>query len=266
MDKHLKLIQHGSLFSGIGGFDIAADWCGWNNSFHCEVSEFCNKVLGYYWPKAISIKNIIGYDWGKWKGKIEVLSGGWPCQKYSVAGKRTGNEPLKEEMLKAIRLIKPAWCVLENVYGFITKKFAGEHSFLCEQLEAMGYDVQTFDIDAASCGIPTMERHTWIVATSGGERQKRDFKNKISDIARTAESFQRGHQGKIDRWNLSESRVCKLGEGIPYELDTTAISGRKWHVESLQAFGNAIVPQVAYKIFRSIDQTIRSLVASGKDF
>jgi DNA (cytosine-5)-methyltransferase 1 len=254
--QQLKAIQHGSLFSGIGGFDLAAAWCGWNNAFHCEISEFCNKVLGYYWPEAVSVKNIIGYDWSRWKGKIDVLSGGWPCQKYSVAGKRTGNEPLKDELLKAIRLIKPAWCVLENVYGFITKKFAGEHSFLCEQLETMGYDVQTFDIDAASCGIPTVERHTWIVAASGCERQKRDFKKEVSDIAGTAESFQRGHQGAFDRWSLPGDRVCELGEGLPDGLDIAAISGRKWHRESLLAFGNAIVPQVAYKLFRSIDQVI----------
>lgn len=259
MGDQIEEVQHGSLFSGIGGFDLAADWCGWNNAFHCEVSEFCNQVLGYYWPEAVSIKNIIGYDWRKWEGKIDVLSGGWPCQKYSVAGKRTGNEPLKDELLKAIQLIKPTWCVLENVYGFITKKFAGEHSFLCEQLESVGYDVQTFDIDAASCGIPTVERHAWIVATPGSERQKWDFKKKVPDITRTAESFQRGHQGTFDRWSLPEDRVCQLGERISDGLDIASISKKKWHAESLQGFGNAIVPQVAYNIFRNIDDVMREI-------
>jgi len=254
-----KSITHGSLFSGIGGFDLAAEWLGWKNVFHCEINEFCNTVLTYYWPKASSVKNIIGYGWKKWKGKIDVLSGGWPCQKYSVAGKRTGNEPLKDEMLEAIRVIKPSWCVLENVYGFITKKFAGEHRLLCEQLEAMGYDVQTLDIDAASCGIPTVERHIWIVASASGERQRRNIKIPVPDISRTKEPFQRGNKGKFRRWRLPKSRVGKLGEGVPNGLDTAAISKRKWHAQSLQAYGNAIVPQVAWYIFRAIQQAMYQL-------
>lgn len=251
-----RVLRHGSLFSGIGGFDLAATWMGWRNVFHCEINEFCSRVLQYYWPKAKEINNIIGYEWEKWKGKVDVLSGGWPCQKYSVAGKRTGNEPLKDEMLKAIRIIRPAWCVLENVYGFITKKFAGEHRLLCEQLEAMGYDVQTLDLDAASCGIPTVERHIWVIAAPGGIRQRRNGKEQVPDFAFPAEPFQRGYPGGFDRWGLPESRVCQLGQGIPDGLDIETISERKWHGESLQAFGNAIVPQVAYYIFRAIQESI----------
>jgi hypothetical protein len=59
------VLRHGSLFSGIGGFDIAAEWCGWKNVFHCEINEFCNHILNYYWPKAASIKNIVNYEWEK---------------------------------------------------------------------------------------------------------------------------------------------------------------------------------------------------------
>lgn len=249
-------IKHGSLFSGIGGFDLAADWCGWENSFHCEIDEFCNTILKHYWPKAEAIKNIIGYGWKKWKGKIDVLSGGWPCQKYSLAGKREGNEPLKDEMLKAIRLIKPTWCVLENVYGFITGKFASEHNFLCEQLEALGYEVQTFDIDASSCSVPTLERHIWIVAAPNGFRLEGDFQQAVPDFTGSAQLFQRGHQGTFNRWMLPGHRVCKLGERVPDGLDTTAIPAKKWHRESLKAFGNAIVPQIAYYIFQAINFSI----------
>jgi site-specific DNA-cytosine methylase len=254
-----RIIRHGSIFSGIGGFDLAAEWVGWKTAFHCEIDDFCNKVLEYYWPDAEAIKNIMGYEWEKWKGKVDVLSGGWPCQKYSVAGSRSGNEPLKDAMLDTIRTVHPAWCVLENVYGFITKKFADEHSQLCEQLEDMGYRVQTLDIDGASVGIPTMERHVWIIASSYSERLERNIKIPLQDILQLPEPFQRGYPGKARRWQLSQSRTGKLGEGISDELDTTAISKRKWHAKSLQAFGNAIIPQIAFYIFRAIHNTIYQL-------
>lgn len=256
MSSQYEALRHGSLFSGIGGFDLAAQWCGWKNVFHCEINEFCNYVLNYYWPKAVAIKNIIGYEWKKWKGKVDVLSGGWPCQKYSVAGRRTGNEPLKDAMLTAIRGVRPTWCVLENVYGFITKKFAPEHYLLCQQLEGLDYDVQTFDIDAASCGVPTVERHIWIVATSRSQRLERNYKEKVPNISVSKKQFPGSHPGMFDRWTLPESRVCNLGEGISDELDTKAFSKKKWHQQSLLAIGNAIVPQVALQLFRNIQQTM----------
>ncbi|MBK1439867.1 DNA cytosine methyltransferase [Parapedobacter sp. ISTM3] len=254
----MRKVRHGSLFSGIGGFDLAAEWCGWENVFHCENDGFCNSILNYYWPETVCIENIIGYDWEKWRTKVDVLSGGWPCQRYSVAGKRTGNEPLKDQLLEAIRNIRPAWCVLENVYGFISKPFAHEHRLLCEQLEGMGYEVQTFDIDAASCGLPTVERHVWIVATSCGKRLTWNGEEAVPDLSGTSEPFQRGYQGAFDRWELPESRVCELGEGVPDELDITSIPKKRWHSQSLHAYGNAIPPQVAYFIFREIQSVMRS--------
>lgn len=69
---------HGSLFSGIGGFDLAAEWMGWTNVFHCEVEPFCKKVLSYYWPESISYDNITKTDFGTHRGAIDVLSGGFP--------------------------------------------------------------------------------------------------------------------------------------------------------------------------------------------
>lgn len=251
-----RIIKHGSLFSGIGGFDLAADWCGWQTVFHCEVNEFCNQVLNYYWPNATAIKSIVGYGWEKWKGKVDVLSGGWPCQKYSVAGKRAGNEPLKEELLRAVFEIKPAWAVLENVGGFITKKFAGEHDLLCKQLEGMGYEVQTFDIDAASCGVPTMERHIWIIASATGERLRGRNAKPVQNISGAPQLLQGVHPGMFDRWSLPKDRVCNVGEGVSQELDTATISAKKWHAESLKALGNAITPQIAYYIFKMIQSSI----------
>lgn len=85
-------MKHISLFSGVGGFDLAAQWMGWENVAHCEINPFCRKVLKYYWPNAISYENIISTVFSVHRGTIDVLTGGFPCQPYSVAGKRLGKE------------------------------------------------------------------------------------------------------------------------------------------------------------------------------
>ncbi|MCH6574357.1 MAG: DNA cytosine methyltransferase [Bacteroidetes bacterium] len=115
-------MNHGSLFSGIGGFDLAAQWMGWENKFHCEINPFCRKILKYYWPRARTYEDIKQTNFSIWRGSIDILTGGFPCQPYSQAGKRLGKKDdrhLWPEMLRAIREIKPTWVVGENVYGLL---------------------------------------------------------------------------------------------------------------------------------------------------
>jgi hypothetical protein len=115
-------MNHGSLFSGIGGFDLAAEWAGWNNIFHCEWNPFGQRVLKHHFPKSISYNDITKTDFTIHKGAIDILSGGFPCQPYSMAGLRKGKEDerhLWPEMLRAIREIQPSWVVGENVSGLI---------------------------------------------------------------------------------------------------------------------------------------------------
>jgi len=115
-------MNHGSLFSGIGGFDLASEWMGWNNKFHCEWDEFGQQILKHYWPEAATYGDITTTDFTIWNGKIDILTGGFPCQPYSQAGKRRGKEDerhLWPEMLRAIKEIKPRWIVGENVYGIV---------------------------------------------------------------------------------------------------------------------------------------------------
>ncbi|HEV3223916.1 MAG TPA: DNA cytosine methyltransferase [Puia sp.] len=245
-------MTHGSLFSGIGGFDLAAEWMGWENVFHCEINEFCLKVINYYWPDSEIYRDIKLFNATKFKNIIDVLSGGWPCQKYSIAGSKAGEEPLKDEFVRIIREIEAPWLCLENVGNFIGKQFAKEHDELCLQLEDMGYETQTFDIDAASCGLPTVERHIWIVATSDSFRQKRIIPKAFQNVKTQQREFQGSYQREAFRWDVPESRVCQLGEGISYKLDGITVS--KWHGEMIQATGNAIPPQVAYEIFKAIEQ------------
>lgn len=115
-------MRHASLFSGIGGPDLAVEWMGWENVFHCEWNEFGQKVLKYYWPKAISYHDIRNTDFTIHRGTIDILTGGFPCQGFSLAGLRLGTDDdryLWPEMLRAIREIQPRWVVGENVVGLI---------------------------------------------------------------------------------------------------------------------------------------------------
>jgi hypothetical protein len=115
-------MTHGSLFSGIGGFDLAAEWMGWENIFHCEWNPFGQKVLKHHFPNSISYNDITKTDFTIHRGTIDILTGGFPCQPYSLAGKRKGKEDSRHlfpEMLRAIREIQPSWIVGENVLGII---------------------------------------------------------------------------------------------------------------------------------------------------
>ncbi len=116
-------LTHGSLFSGIGGPEIAAEIMGWKNVFHCEINPFGRKILDYWFPNSKSYEDITKTDFTEWRGKINVLTGGFPCQPFSCAGQRKGAEDdryLWPEMLRAIREIQPDWVVGENVAGILT--------------------------------------------------------------------------------------------------------------------------------------------------
>lgn len=116
-------MRHGSLFSGIGGFDLAATWAGWGTVFHCEKDTFCRRVLNHYWPKAKSYGDIYGFNATEYRGLVDIFSGGFPCQPFSVAGKRKGKNDdryLFPEALRIIREAGPRWIVLENVAGLFS--------------------------------------------------------------------------------------------------------------------------------------------------
>lgn len=186
-------MRHGSLFSGIGGFDLAAEWMGWTNIFHCEWAEFQRKILGYYFPSAISYHDIRKTDFRKHRGQIDVLTGGFPCQPFSLAGKRKGADDdryLWDEMLRAIREIQPTWIVGENVAGLISMAQPGETigmeiegslfgednkavetirqeyviETICRDLEREGYSVQPLVIPACAVGAPHRRDRLWIIA------------------------------------------------------------------------------------------------------
>jgi DNA (cytosine-5)-methyltransferase 1 len=171
-------MTHGSLFSGIGGFDLAAEWMGWENKFHCEWNEFGQKVLKHYWPNAELFTDITKSDFKKYHGAIDIISGGFPCQPYSTAGKRLGKEDSRHlwpQMLRAIREIQPRWIVGENVLGLINWSDGLVFHEVQTDLEAEGYEVQPVVLAAAGVGAPHRRDRIWFVAYSTGRRAGSDI-------------------------------------------------------------------------------------------
>lgn len=160
-------MTHGSLFSGIGGFDYAADLMGWENLFHCEWNPFGQKVLHYYWPNAHQFTDITKSDFTPYADRIDVLTGGFPCQPYSSAGKRLGKEDerhLWPEMLRAVREIRPRWIVGENVLGLINWNGGLVFHEVQTDLETEGYEVQPFVLPACAINAPHRRDRVWFIA------------------------------------------------------------------------------------------------------
>jgi len=294
-------MTHGSLFSGIGGFDLAAEWMGWENVFHCEWNEFGQKVLKHYWPKAISYDDITKTDFTIHRGKIDILTGGFPCQPYSMAGKRKGKEDerhLWPEMLRAIREIKPRYVVGENVSGLLNWNGGLVFNEVQADLEAEGYEVQPVLLPACAVNAPHRRDRVWFVAfnakcDAGGPSQnlagkntkrfvideqegifqKKDHKRvgqfTISGNDTNAKRKRQSEQGQPagsvhfktdskwkaswsyndDRWP-TQSPICSRDDGLSNRLD--GITFPKWRQESVKAYGNAIVPQIAFQIFKAL--------------
>jgi DNA (cytosine-5)-methyltransferase 1 len=140
---------------------------GWENVFHCEWMEFPRKVLDYYFPNADSHIDICKTDFKKYANTIDILTGGFPCQPFSTAGKRKGTDDeryLWGEMLRAIQEIKPKYVIAENVFGITNIDGGLVFEQVCLDLEAEGYEVQPFIIPAAAKNAPHRRDRVWFVA------------------------------------------------------------------------------------------------------
>ena len=232
-------MRHGSLFSGIGGFDLASEWMGWENVFHCEWNKFGQQVLKYYWPNSISYNDITKTDFTIHKGEIDIITGGFPCQPYSSAGKRLGKDDerhLWPEMLRAIREIKPRWVVGENVLGLVNWSGGLVFEEVQADLEAEGYEVQPYVLPAAAVNAPHRRDRIWFVAYAklyanglrtkrrldmGGEllerREWEEKTNRFDNISKNESSPDTNRNGLnecngYDEINASEGRVNALGD------------------------------------------------------
>ncbi|MEI6059406.1 MAG: DNA (cytosine-5-)-methyltransferase [Bacteroidota bacterium] len=285
-------MNHGSLFSGIGGFDLAAEWMGWNNVFHCEINPFGQKILKQHFPNSIPYADITKTNFTIHRGTIDILTGGFPCQPYSVAGKRKGKEDerhLWPEMLRTIREIYPTYVVGENVPGIISWDGGLVFNEVQTDLENEGYEVLPFLLPACSKNAPHKRERVWFVAYASGKRCNDRSDNRQERHVQTnfgaSEKNQSEWDGRIGRiseigsidtnTNNKGLQRCEKQGGIKKSgkkpnKQSTGLFCADWEkfptqspicrgndgisdrVDRIKALGNAIVPQVAYQIFKSI--------------
>jgi len=211
-------LRHGSLFSGIGGFELAAEWMGWENVFHCEWNPFGARVLKYYWPQSTAYHDITKTDFSIHRGKIDIITGGFPCQPYSGAGKRLGKDDdrhLWPEMLRVIREVQPRWVVGENVLGLVNWNGGLVFDEVQADLEAEGYVVQPYVLPAASVNAPHKRYRVWFVAYADGTKQG----DNEGEVRRKAEKvWGKDYKGDVLRelfgtWVVTDSDELGWNEG-----------------------------------------------------
>lgn len=279
-------MKHGSLFSGIGGFDLAAQWMGWENIFQVEWDAYCQKVLAKNFPNVKRYGDIREFDGTKYRGLIDIISGGFPCQPFSVAGNRKGtndNRYLWPEMLRIIIEAKPKYVVGENVAGILTMENGKTIERILSDMETAGYSTEIFLIPACSVGAWHKRERIWITAyTSNGasgiepgsnrktdslqELNKQELCGRMSfgtdyELATNSDSISLQGGGKnreIGRSNqgigITSFDDHENWKDLPEPTISGGNNGVSDRVDRTKALGNAIVPQVAYEIFKAIEE------------
>lgn len=161
----------GSLFAGIGGFDLGLERAGMKCLWQCERDKFCNKVLAKHWPEVTRYDDITTLD-ATALTPVDLICGGFPCQPFSVAGKRKGAEDdrfLWPAMLKVIETVRPTWVLGENVPGLISMGLDG----VLSDLEGLGYSTRTFVVPACAVDAKHRRDRLWIIAHSNSFRLSR---------------------------------------------------------------------------------------------
>lgn len=176
------------LFSGVGGFSLAGSWIGWETVQFVEIDKFCQSKLIKHWPEVPIHSDIKTYGIEelkktKWNPCIPtIITGGFPCQPFSVAGKQKGKTDdrfLWPQMLRVVREVQPAWIVGENVPGIIRMELEN----ICLALESEGYEVQPFIIPSASIGSWDKRDRVWIIAYNNEFRCDNEQKKSIETLS-----------------------------------------------------------------------------------
>jgi DNA (cytosine-5)-methyltransferase 1 len=239
-------VRCGHLFNGIGGFPLAASWMGWENIFHCEIDDFCNRVMKKHFPESIQHGDIKQQDFSSYRGAIDLLTGGDPCQPHSLQGSKKGKEDsryLWPEYYRCITECRPGRIVNENVEGSI---YNGILDQKIGDLEAIGYACwPPLVIPAGATGALHIRNRIWLVAYSDGWRLDQRGIASIQEYAGARCGLQYSGVSAAE-WSKGSHKgeLLRMAHGFPRELD---------RAKRMKGAANAIVPQVAYEIFKAIE-------------
>lgn len=243
----MKKLTLGSLFAGIGGFDLAAKWAGIDTIWQVEIDPFCQKVLEKHFPNAKRYKDITKIKGGELES-VDIISGGFPCQPFSKAGKRKGKTDdryLWPEMFRIIKDVKPKYVICENVIGIIDMAIEQ----VLSDLGSANYKTECFDIPACGIGAPHRRERIWIITYSTGKRWDCLDKNQKKRLPGfNTKSYLKRWDSKcnipIDVHGVLNKPMCgslRNDDGLSKGMDR------------LKSLGNAIVPQIAYQFFEIIN-------------
>ena len=274
------------LFSGIGGFSLGLEWAGMETVAMCEKDKFCRQVLAKHWPDITIHEDIRDLDGKDYKGSIDVVCGGFPCQPFSVAGKQLGkadDRHLWPEMLRVIKESAPTWVIGENVSGFVRMALDD----VCSDLEGEGYRVQSFVIPACAveahhrrdrCWVVaysdendrrrrdstiSQERHTWMEHRSGGQGQP--IEGSAEGMANPNDTRAQGsekprshgevgkepndqHLERCGRSSIGLSNTQRQACWLPEPNVGRVAHGVPNRVDRIKSLGNAVVPQLVQRI------------------
>ena len=284
MENRPKVLD---LFSGIGGFSLGLERAGFETLAFCEIDPFCRKVLRKAWPHTPIFEDIRKLDGREFKGKVDLICGGFPCQPFSVAGRKKGTEDNRDlwpEMFRLIQQIQPSWVVGENVANFVNMAFTRTKA----DLESEGYTVQPFIIPACAIRAPHRRDRIWIIAhrNSGATQQagSGDGVGGEETAALQAEEQGRSRQAVFDYGcaplqgaddadtnqqrlersiKRTESRLQPTDhiftpfwnghyDELPQPIICRGDDGFSTRVDRLKALGNSVVPQIPEVIGQAI--------------
>ena len=258
------------LFSGIGGFSLGLESTGkFKTIGFCEKDKFCQKVLQKHWSDTPIYEDIKKLDGTKIKA--DVITGGFPCQSISIAGKQKGKNDdrfLFPEMLRVIKETQARWVIGENVQNLLNISNGEILQGIHNDLETIGYEVQTFNISASSQGAWHKRSRVWIVAANSNTRlsfrenkevqtrgitsnngstnvaNSNNIRTQVQTKGKLTSFKMFGSQSKKSWWKTF-SEFYRIPDGLQYGLD-------KDRTNRIKALGNAIVPQIATEIGKAI--------------
>lgn len=285
-------MTHLSLFSGIGGIDLAAEWAGFESVAMVERDKYCQKILAKNFPNTKIHDDVTTLNANEYRGKIDLLSAGFPCQPHSLAGKRqaSGDErDLWSEVVRIIRDSQPRWFLGENVRGLLSSESGKFFGRILDDLEEMGYRVGWCLYGAKDIGAVHRRERVFIVAYSsrirgqaeGNHREGRPFcgerKQCYKGRCERCKMVGRDYADNLSKTNASDTDCIRQSqfeniwggdwriwdvEPVIYETETEsrirgAHDGIPNRVDRLRALGNAVVPQQVYPILAEIAQSLR---------